>query len=75
MDNKKASSRVEDANRQQEAHQLYEQARELWKQGKRAAAITAYEESAALDPKGPASTALDMLRDIMDFYDKSRYNP
>jgi len=41
----------------------------------RAAAITAYERSAALDPEGPGATALEMTRDIMDFYDTNQFNP
>ena len=38
-------------------------------------AITAYERSAALDPEGPGATALEMTRDIMDFYDTNQFNP
>lgn len=57
------------------ARQLYEQGRKYWQCGDRARAISAYEASAALDPSGAAATALEMMRDIMDFYDTNQFNP
>lgn len=57
------------------ARQLYLQGRRAWQQGNRAEAITAYEKSAAIDPEGPGATALEMTRDIMDFYDTNQFNP
>lgn len=57
------------------AVELYRQGRRAWQHGDRAAAITAYERSAALDPEGPGATALEMTRDIMDFYDTNQFNP
>lgn len=57
------------------ARQLYEQGREYWQRGDRARAISAYEASAALDPSGAGATALEMMRDIMDFYDTNQFNP
>lgn len=58
-----------------QAVELYHQGRNAWQHGDRAAAITAYERSAALDPEGPGATALEMTRDIMDFYDTNQFNP
>ncbi|MBO5052887.1 MAG: tetratricopeptide repeat protein [Muribaculaceae bacterium] len=57
------------------ARVLYNEGRERWQRGDRAGAIAAYEESASLDPSGPGAVALDMTRDIMDFYDKNQFNP
>lgn len=58
-----------------QAVELYRRGRCAWQHGDRAAAITAYERSAALDPEGPGATALEMTRDIMDFYDTNQFNP
>lgn len=58
-----------------QAVELYRRGRCAWQHGDRAAAITAYERSAALDPEGPGATALEMTRDIMDFYDNNQFNP
>lgn len=58
-----------------QAVELYHWGRRAWQHGDRAAAITAYERSAALDPDGPGATALEMTRDIMDFYDTNQFNP
>lgn len=57
------------------ARALYDEGRERWQCGDRVGAITAYEESARLDPNGPGAVALEMTRDIMDFYDKQQFNP
>lgn len=57
------------------AVELYRRGRRAWQHGDRAAAITAYERSAALDPESPGATALEMTRDIMDFYDTNQFNP
>ncbi len=46
-----------------------------WKIGDRAGTITDYETAVRLNPDSPAAQALEMTRDIMDFYDHSRYNP
>lgn len=58
-----------------QAVELYRRGRRAWQHGDRAAAITAYERSAALGPEGPGATALEMTRDIMDFYDTNQFNP
>lgn len=57
------------------ARQHFERGRELWKQGLRAEAMTEYNTALSIDPDSPAAVALDMARNIMDFYDKQRYNP
>ncbi len=64
-----------DVNDRELALSLYCEGRKAWQRGDRAAAITAYEKSAALDPCGPGATALVMARDIMDFYDTNQFNP
>lgn len=37
--------------------------------------MTEYNTALSIDPDSPAAVALDMARNIMDFYDKQRYNP
>ena len=59
----------------QKAISLYRQGADAWQRGDRATAIRLYNESVALDPKGPGKTALEMTTDIMDFYDKQQFNP
>lgn len=69
-------SSVDDAvDTHAQAVELYRRGRRAWQHGDRAAAITAYERSAALDPEGPGATALEMTRGIMDFYDTNQFNP
>lgn len=58
-----------------DAWSLYMLGRIEWKRGKRSAAISLYGRSAALEPDGPASTALEQAREIMDFFNKDLYNP
>ena len=69
------SSGADAVNDRKLALSLYGEGRKAWQRGDRAAAITAYEKSAALDPCGPGATALIMVRDIMDFYDTNQFNP
>lgn len=57
------------------AVELYQQGAEAWKKGYRAQAMTLYSESARLDPDGPGAAALEMSQNIMNFYDRDRYNP
>ena len=71
--NKTFADGAADAHAQ--AVELYRRGQRAWQHGDRAAAITAYERSAALDPEGPGATALEMTRDIMDFYDTNQFNP
>lgn len=57
------------------AAEHYALGRKLWAEGRHGEAITQYNHAVALDPQSPAATALQMATGIMDFYDKSRYNP
>lgn len=54
---------------------LARQGKALWQQGKRREAISAYEESAQIDPRGPGAVLLEHSRTIMDFFCKDFYNP
>ncbi len=47
----------------------------LWKLGRKADAMSDYAAAADLDPSSPAAAALEMARDIMDFYNHDLYNP
>ena len=57
------------------ARELYMEGVEAWKRDDRARAMTLYGESAELDPSGPGAHALEMTRDIMNFFDPSQLNP
>ncbi len=57
------------------ARELYLAGVEAWKHDDRARAMTLYAESAELDPTGPGAHALEMARDIMNFFDPSQLNP
>lgn len=54
---------------------LAEKGKLLWRIGKRAEAISAYEQGAALDPGGPASLLLAHTNEIMDFFNPDLLNP
>ena len=58
-----------------EALRHYRLGRTLWQQGRRGEAMTEYNRAVALDPESPAATALEMANTVMDFFDRSRYNP
>ena len=47
----------------------------LWKTGNRKDAITAYETSAQIDPKGAGALLLEHSRSIMDFFCTDLLNP
>lgn len=47
----------------------------LWKTGDKGAAISEYEHASQLDPESPATHALEMARDIMDFFNPDIFNP
>lgn len=49
--------------------------RALWRLGQKGKAISDYEQAVALDPDSPAKHALEMTRDIMDFFNPDLYNP
>ncbi|MDE7427193.1 MAG: tetratricopeptide repeat protein [Muribaculaceae bacterium] len=53
----------------------YKRGRAFWQAGDKAAAISDYEHAAALDPQSEAATALELARDVMNFYHRERFNP
>lgn len=67
-------ARVTDADRRK-AENHYQVGRELWAAGDRSGAMSEYSKAVALDPDSKAATALKMAGEIMDFFDRSRYNP
>lgn len=64
-----------EVNNKDRAVELYRLGSESWKNGDRGKAMSLYAESAQLDPEGPGATALQMSKDIMNFYDKNQFNP
>ncbi len=58
-----------------EAQKHYELGKRYWAEDKRGAAITEYNTAAELDPESPAVTALQLINDIMDFFDPNQLNP
>jgi hypothetical protein len=57
------------------AQQHYLLGKQFWAEGKRGAAITEYNNALALDPNSPAKTALELIYQIMDFFDPNQLNP
>lgn len=57
------------------AETYFERGRLYWKLEQRGAAISDYETAAQLDPASSAVQALEMARQIMDFYNHDLYNP
>lgn len=53
----------------------YERGRLYWRLEQRRKAINDYVKASELDPSSLAVEALRQAMDIMQFYDKSRYNP
>lgn len=58
-----------------EADALVARGKQLWKEGHRGAAITAYEQAAAIDPNGPGAILLEHSRQILNFFNKDLLNP
>ncbi|MDE7375538.1 MAG: hypothetical protein K2N16_01670 [Muribaculaceae bacterium] len=58
-----------------DADARYRRGRVRWRMGDRAGAISDYEHAAAADPSSPAAAALQMTRQIMDFYNPDLLNP
>lgn len=54
---------------------LFERGKLLWKVGRKADAMSDYAAAVQIDPSSPAATALQMARDVMDFYNRDLYNP
>ena len=53
----------------------YRRGRLYWRLGDKASSISDYERAAAIDPESPASEALKLCSDIMNFYNTDLYNP
>lgn len=53
----------------------YLRGKTYWRMGCRSEAIFNYEEAAHLDVKSPAVHALNMARDVMDFFNHDILNP
>lgn len=60
---------------QESADALYLRGRLNWKLGRKGEAISDYSAAVALDPHSPAAAALDMARQVMDFFNPDLYNP
>lgn len=58
-----------------DAQALFARGKLYWRTGNRQAATTDYARSAALNPDGPASRALEMARDIENFFNRDLLNP
>lgn len=58
-----------------DASLYYERGRLYWRMECRRKAINDYTTSLSLDPSSPAKGALAQAMEIMNFYDKNRYNP
>ena len=58
-----------------DADARYRRGRLRWRLGDRAGAISDYEHAAAADPASPAVAALQMTRQIMDFFNPDLLNP
>lgn len=61
--------------RKPDADLLYIRGRLQWKLGRKADAMSDYSAAVAIDPSSPAASALEMAREIMDFYNHDMYNP
>lgn len=53
----------------------YERGRIYWRLGQKTNAISDYEEAVYLDPHSPARHALELARQVMDFYNPDLLNP
>ncbi len=58
-----------------DADLYYRRGRLLWKLGHKTQAMSDYSRAVDLDPSSPAAAALEMARDIMDFFNHDLYNP
>lgn len=70
---KALSAEIEAAPENADAY--FRRGRILWKMERFGAAISDYETAASIAPDSPAVQALEIAREIMDFYHKDRYNP
>ena len=53
----------------------YQRGRLLWKMGRKTEAMSDYATASQLDPSSPATAALELAREIMNFYHRDLYNP
>lgn len=53
----------------------YLRGKAYWRLGKKGKAISDYEHASQLDPSSPATHALEMARNIMDFFNPDIFNP
>lgn len=58
-----------------DAEAFFLRGRMSWRLGDRRSAINDYTHAAELDPNGPAVTALEQTRAIMDFFNPDLLNP
>lgn len=66
---------AEIAENQEDDNLYYLRGRLYWRLGQKSLAISDYECAVALNSGSPASAALKIARDVMDFYNKDLYNP
>ncbi len=57
------------------AEAYYLRGRLKWKLGMKTEAMGDYSKAAAIDPSSPAVAALELARDVMDFFNHDLYNP
>lgn len=62
-------------NQKELAKELAQKGKQLWKENRRGEAMSAYEQSAALDPEGPGALLLEHSRQIMAFFNPDQFNP
>lgn len=57
------------------AEELYKEGNRQRRLGNFQQAMNCYMEALDLDPESPAKEALEMMKNIMEFYHKDAYNP
>lgn len=65
----------EELSQGESAEAYYLRGRLMWKLGRKAEAMSDYSKAAAIDPSSPAAAALEMARDVMNFFNPDLYNP
>lgn len=63
------------ADNQADAELLFQRGKLWWRLGRRAEAITDFNSATAIDPASPAKDYLDIVNDILDFYNTDQWNP
>lgn len=59
----------------QKAQWRFLRGKAYWRLGDKGKAISDYEHASQLDPSSPATQALEMARQIMDFFNPDIFNP